>query len=271
MKRLATRTLATALFFSAAALPLAANAHDQWIVPSSTVLSGQSTWITVDAAVGNDKFYFDHAPMRLDNLAVTAPDGSAVPAENMNRGKLRSTFDVPLAQVGTYRIAVVNDGVFARWKEGGTPKRYFGKADGLAQAVPAQAQDLEVTQSLGRVETFVTVGKPSALKPSGKGLELQQVTHPNDLVSGEKATFELLLDGKPANEMPVMVVPGGSRYRDKTEEVKLQTDKDGRFAITWPHAGMYWLEASAEDKNVTVQQAAKRRLSYSATLEVLQP
>ena len=29
-----------------------------------------------------------------------------------------------------------------------------------------------MTQSAGRIETFVTVGKPSALKPIGKGLEL---------------------------------------------------------------------------------------------------
>jgi uncharacterized GH25 family protein len=272
MKRTAMKTLAAAaLLACTVALPLAANAHDQWIVPSSTVLSAQNNWITVDAAVGNDKFYFNHAPMRLDGLAVTAPDGAAVQAENINRGKLRSTFDLQLAQSGTYRVAVVNDGVFARWKENGTAKRYFGKAEGMAQAVPAQAQDLEVTQSLGRVETFVTVGKPSPVKITGKGLELQDVTHPNDLVSGEKATFQFLLDGKPAAALQVTVVPGGSRYRDKTGEMKLTADHDGRISITWPHAGMYWLEASAEDSKVTVAQANKRRLGYAATLEVLQP
>ena len=96
-------------------------------MPSSTVLSGADSWITVDAAVGNDKFHFNHAPLRLDGLAVTAPDGSAAEAENLNRGKLRSTFDLQLKQSGTYRVAVVNDGVFARWKEDGKPKRYFGK------------------------------------------------------------------------------------------------------------------------------------------------
>ena len=33
-------------------LPFASQAHDVWIVPSSTVLSGTDSWITVDAAVG---------------------------------------------------------------------------------------------------------------------------------------------------------------------------------------------------------------------------
>ena len=165
------------------------------------MLSGADSWITVDAAVGNDKFHFNHAPLRLDGLAVTAPDGSAAEAENLNRGKLRSTFDLQLKQSGTYRVAVVNDGVFARWKEDGKPKRYFGKPEGMAQAVPAKADELEVSQSLGRVETFVTAGKPSAVKPVGRGLELAPVTHPNDLYAGETATFQMLLDGQPAPDL----------------------------------------------------------------------
>ncbi|MCH1984964.1 DUF4198 domain-containing protein [Achromobacter xylosoxidans] len=260
--------LAAALALS---LPFAAQAHDVWMVPSSTVLSGTDSWITVDAAVGNDKFYFNHAPLRLDGLAVVAPDGSAADTENLNRGKLRSTFDLQLKQAGTYRIAVVNDGVFARWKEDGKPKRYFGKPEGLAQAVPANAADLEVTQSLGRVETFVTAGKPSAVKPVGRGLELAPVTHPNDLYAGEAASFQMLLDGKPAADLDVTIVPGGARYRDKVGEIAVKTDKDGKFSVKWPQPGLYWVEAGAEDAKVTVAQAKKRRLSYAGTVEVLQP
>jgi len=255
----------------ALSLPAVVHAHDVWLVPSSTVLSGAGNWITVDAAVGNDKFYFNHAPLRLDNLAIQAPDGQPAQAENVNRGKLRSTFDLQLGETGTYRIAVVNDGVFARWKQDGQPKRYFGKAEGLAAAVPAQAQELEVSQSLGRVETFATAGKPSAVKPAGKGLELAPVTHPNDLYAGEAATFQMLLDGKPAAGLAMTIVPGGSRYRDKVGEIEVQTDKDGKFQVTWPQPGLYWVEARAEDDKTSVPQAAKRRLSYVATLEVLQP
>ncbi|KRA02348.1 DUF4198 domain-containing protein [Achromobacter sp. Root565] len=252
-------------------LPFAAHAHDVWIVPSSTVLSGTDSWITVDAAVGNDKFYFNHAPLRLDGLTVTAPDGNAAEAENINRGKLRSTFDLQIKQAGTYRVAVVNDGVFARWKENGKNKRYFGKVEGMAQAVPAKADELEVSQSLGRVETFVTAGKPSALKPVGRGLELAPVTHPNDLFTDEAATFQMLLDGKPAADLEVNVVPGGSRYRDKVGEIQLKTDQDGKFSVKWPQPGLYWIEAGMEDAKVTVPQAKKRRLSYAGTVEVLQP
>ena len=61
------------------AAPVAANAHRQWLLPSATVLSGNDPWITVDAAVSNDLFYFDHMPMRLDAIAVIAPAGSRMP------------------------------------------------------------------------------------------------------------------------------------------------------------------------------------------------
>ena len=58
-----------------AALPLTASAHKAWLLPSQTVLAGNDPWISVDAAVSNDLFYFNHVPLRLDNLVIIAPDG----------------------------------------------------------------------------------------------------------------------------------------------------------------------------------------------------
>ena len=47
-----------------AIMPARLDAHRQWMLPSSTVLSGSDPWVTVDAAVSNELFYFDHVPMR---------------------------------------------------------------------------------------------------------------------------------------------------------------------------------------------------------------
>ena len=99
----------------AAALPFSAIAHKQWLVPSSTVLAGKDPWITVDAAVSNTLYFPDHVPMRLDNVVITAPDGTTSKPQNPATGKYRSVFDVQLEQQGTYRIANVNAGVSARW------------------------------------------------------------------------------------------------------------------------------------------------------------
>lgn len=255
----------------AAVLPFSALAHKAWLQPSQTVLAGERPWVTVDAAVSNDLFYFNHVPLRLDTLVITAPDGSAVQPQNPATGKYRSVFDVELAQTGTYRLALVNDGLFANWNENGQRKRWRGNAASFASEVPKDAKDLQVSQSLGRVETFVTNGAPSqtALKPSGRGLELVPVTHPNDLFAGEKATFKLHIDGKPAPGLEVEIVRGGTRYRNAQDELKLTTDAQGSFSVTWPEAGMYWLETTSEDAKTSLPQAKQRRLSYVATLEVL--
>jgi uncharacterized GH25 family protein len=258
-QRLAMRAAVLAL---AALAPLAAHAHRQWLLPSATVLSGNDAWVTVDAAVSNDLFYFEHVPMRLDNLVVTGPDGAAVKAENASTGKYRSTFDLHLTQPGTYRVAVINQGVFASWKEGGQTKRWRGTAEALASNVPANAQDLQVTEN---------AGKPSkqALSTTGRGLELAPITHPNDLVAGDTASFRLLLDGKPASNLKVEIVPGGIRYRDKLNDLSVTTDADGKFSVKWPAPGMYWMEADVRDDKTSVKQAKARRAAYAVTVEVL--
>ncbi|HET6388555.1 DUF4198 domain-containing protein [Hyphomicrobium sp.] len=259
-------TLALAL-----ALPVSAHAHRAWLLPSATVLSGNDAWVSVDAAVSNGLFNFEHQPLRLDNLVVTAPDGSTVNPQNPSTGKYRSTFDVHLANPGTYKLAVVSDGVSASYKDKGERKRWRGKAENLASEIPAGAEDLKVTQNLRRLETFVTAGKPNdvALKPSGQGLELIPVTHPNDLFAKSTATFILHIDGTPAADLKVAIARGGERYRTKPEEQTATTDKDGKFAVTWAEPGMYWIEAEATDGKATVKEAKERRLTYAATFEVL--
>jgi uncharacterized GH25 family protein len=84
-----------------------------------------------------------------------------------------------------------------------------------------------------------------------------------------EAKFRLLVDGKPAAGLEVEITRGGTRYRNAQEEIKVTTDANGEFAVTWPEAGMYWLETGSEDNKTSVPQANVRRLSYVATLEVL--
>jgi uncharacterized GH25 family protein len=252
-------------------LPFASQAHKAWLLPSSTV-STVNEWVTVDGAISNSLFYFDHAPMRLNNLAITAPDGSQLTPENALTGKYRSVFDLQLKQAGTYKVAVINNGLFANYEgEDGKRKRWRGTAEKFASEVPANARNLQVSESLGRIETFVTAGKPTetALKPANVGLELIPVTHPNDLYAGEASKFRFLVDGKPASNLDVTVQPGGTRYRNEQQEQQLKTDGNGELSVEWPTAGMYRLETSLQDQKTSVQQAKQRRLSYVATFEVL--
>ena len=262
-------TLALAAVLSL--LPLSAFAHKAWLLPSQTVIAGDKPVITVDAAVSNDLFYFNHVPLQTAGLVITAPDGSKVEAQNLATGKYRTVFDVAVEQQGTYRIAVVNSGLTASWKEGDQPKRWRGTAARFASEVPKDAKELQVMQAVGRIETFVTHGSPNdtALKTGGEGIELVPVTHPNDLFAGEEASFKLVLDGKPAAGLEIEIVRGGTRYRNAQDEIKVKTDAAGMFKVTWPEAGMYWLETVSQDGKTSVPQARQRRLSYVGTFEVL--
>ena len=229
-------------------LPASAQAHRQWMLPSATVLSGDDSWVTVDAAVSNDLFYFEHVPMRTDNIKATAPDGGEVTIENPATGKYRSTFDVHLTKQGTYRIASVSSGVMGSYTLNGKQERLprGTTKDTLAKAIPAGATDVQTAETSNRNEIFVTLGEPTTtiFTPTGVGIELVPVSHPNDLVAGEAASFQFLLDGKPASGLKVSVVPGGIRYRDSLDELELVTDQDGKLTVTWPTPGMYWLNAS---------------------------
>lgn len=266
----------TGALLAAALLPLAAHAHRAWIVPAATVLSSEDPWVTFDAAVSNDIFHTDHAPLRLEGVTATAPDGTQVPLQNANTGKYRSTFDLNLPQKGTYKIASFSSGLRARWEteEGerrGWPARgQQATPESFAKEVPKKAKNLEVSFGSRRLETFVTAGTPDTkvFKPTNQGLELVPVTHPNDLFAGEKAEFKFLIDGKPAVGAKVEVVPGGARYRNKQANINAETDKNGSISITWPQAGLYWISVSYED-NKAEKPAKKRTGSYVATFEVL--
>lgn len=252
--------------------PLTAQAHKAWVLPSATVIS-KDQWVTFDAAVSNDLFYFNHVPMRTENLVITGPDGKQIAAVNPYTGQYRSVFDLHATQNGTYRIAIVNNGLFANWEEAGQPKRWRGTVESFAKEVPADAAKLQVTQAANRLETFVTAGAPDAksLAATGVGLELIPITHPNDLYSGEETSFRFNIDGQPAADLAVTVIAGGSRYRDQPEEQQLKTDAEGVLKITWPHAGMYWLTASIQDDKAAIKPATSRRAGYTATFEVLNP
>jgi hypothetical protein len=251
------------------AQPMSAEAHRAWLAPTSTVLSGADAWVGFDAGMSNGVFIPDHAAMNLAGLVITAPDGSTAQPENMVRARYRSSFDLHLTQPGTWKVANVTSGVTATYRENGEEKRWRGLAAEFPGAIPAGATDVVATRTSSRVETFVTLGAPTdtVFSNPADGLVLIPVTHPNDLVSGEAATFRLSIDGLPASGVEVTVARGGARYRDNPEEMTVTTGADGAFTVTWPEPGMYWLNASVRTpaQGETIAAAAQ----YVAVMEVL--
>lgn len=252
-----------------AVAPVTSFAARAWLLPSQTIVARSGGWVTFDAANSDDLFSFNQGAMPVDSLGVSGGDGAVVAPQNVARGKTRSSFDLELRAPGTYRVAIAGDMVMARWEEDGKPKRWRGTPAEMANNIPANVARLEVEQMQRRVETFVTVGSPTDVKAVGTGLELVPVRHPNDLYAGEPAKFRFLLDGKPAKDLSVAIIAGGTRYRDSPAALELKTDAEGMITVTWPATGLYWLDAEVKDENATVPGVKKRTAAYNTTLEVL--
>ena len=278
MKTNVARLLAAVALFS---IPAALSAHRMWLLPSGTVFSGSDAWVTVDAAVSNDLFYADHQPGRLEPMTVTQPDGTPGRLQNGSTGRYRSTFDVQLDKPGTWKIGSVMSGVMGSFKDNGVEKRIGRRGPPQPGApapltindIPAGATDVKVTETLGRNEIFVTAGEPTrtVFAATGKGLEIDPITHPDELVAGEHARFRFLIDGKPAAGIKATLVPGGKRYRNAEGASEVVADAQGVLTLNWPNAGMYWLNATATDTKTSNPKATERRLSYTTTLEVMTP
>lgn len=257
-------------------LPLSAEAHRVWLLPNSTIISsGTDAWVSVDAAASNDIFHADHAPMPVNYVEVVGPDNKTIPLHNIYSGKFRSSFEFPLVNKGTYKVAMAANGIMATWETASGEHKMWpyrgAKADPAEfdKAVPKQAKNLEVSEFYRRVETYVTSGAPDTqvFKPSKTGLELVPVTHPNDLYVGEAARFRFLMNGKAAAGIQVSVIPDAMRYRSDQGEIQLTSDSNGEVSITWPRAGMFWLSAEYQD-NKAKKPASIRVASYALTLEV---
>jgi uncharacterized GH25 family protein len=274
---------ALALATAALLLPLGAHAHRTWLLPNATVVDGNNASVTVDGAVSEDLFEYDTNALQLDALTITAPDGTTITErDSRSQQRRRTSFEVKLAQKGTYRIAGITESVMGSYKLGSETKRFRGAAESYAKDIPADATDVQVTRSHARVETFVSYDKSDAAPATtGVGLELVPLTAPTDLSSGDTTKFRLLLDGKPLANNDVTLVRGGGRYRYKLGDFGVKTDAQGEFSVKWEEAGRYWLGASWPARGAggpgaggpgaaPAQPAApQRRVSYSGTFEVL--
>lgn len=139
--------------------------------------------------------------------------------------------------------------------------------------IPAGATDVHLVESQMANYIFVTADAPTrtVFDTSGKGLQLDPVTHPDALVADEEGQFRFLVDGKPAAGVKVTVIPGEKKFREQEDAQELTTGPDGLVRIKWTVAGMYWISASLTDNHPSEPRASERRMSYTMTVEVPAP
>lgn len=278
------------------------SAHSRWVIPSHTVLSGElPEYVSFDFSVSNDIFHPDNAyggvpienvgkPQKEDSkalsprevmmrqmmastkLAVQTPDGKtddSTPVVNVGR---KSVSGYKFDQSGTYRVSVEQNPIYfiSFEHEDGSPGREFGKLSEKKASLPKGAKNIKGAKLINRVETYITRHQATQknIQPTNKGLELKFDTHPNDLFAGEKFVASLLLNGKPVEQgMEVLVIRGGTRYRNDRNVNTITTDAKGKIEVEWDSAGMYLLESSAMQKVKNAEYHAEMFGLY-VTLEV---
>ncbi|MDF1812843.1 MAG: DUF4198 domain-containing protein [Verrucomicrobiales bacterium] len=260
-------------------------AHRQWLLPSSTVLSGDSAWVTFDSVRSNNIFFANHSAPALDSVTVTGPDGETVEIHNGIEGEIRTVFDVELTKQGTYLVSSGHKGFRAFWMEGEERRRWAGtEVEFISQGLK-EKKDLRLSFSHSPVVSYVTLGAPSTkvLEPKGECIEIIfEETHPNDLYEAETSNFIVHRYGVPAEGLEVRIVKGGDRYRNDAGETVFKTGRDGRFSYVWPAAGAYWMNISpprpprsegGSDRSAGGESLDgipyRRSVSLTATLEVL--
>ncbi|BFM13059.1 DUF4198 domain-containing protein [Simiduia litorea] len=251
----------------------AAHAHKRWLLPTDFSLS-DAEWISVDYTASNNVFYVDKA-MPLDDISVFSPSGKSEALVNPVQAKRRSSFELQIKDQGTYRITSGGKPMyFVAYTVLGSKevKRARGPLDKLTRELPKDAKDVKYMASISRIETYVSLGQPTSAKldQPEPGISLHIIDHPNALYADESAQFQFLMDGTPAKNLTVSVLPEGTRYRDQQAEKTYTTDADGKVSIAWQGAGRYLIEANVETASKD-KKLAKVMYSYYLTLDVLKP
>jgi hypothetical protein len=279
--------LALAILSLASYVPLA-NAHARWLLPSQTNFSGAAPqWVNIDGSLSEDVFVAERplgnsmpnangSTEPAPTLVITLPSGQTDTSTKLLDLGRKSVLASQLTTNGTYRFSLLPaDSYMGSFTAAdGKPQRLRGTLAEIISKIPADAQNVKVSQTQSRIETYVSLNAPdtTALKSTGQGLELSTgSTHPNDLYVDEPSRFAFTVNCKPAPAgVKIKLTPEGTHFRNQRETQLLQTDKTGVVTVKWPKAGRYLLEAEATQAGKE-QGVNEIRSILTLTLEVNNP
>lgn len=281
MRKTAIAAFTAGLFVAGSAL-----AHTPYLKP--TTFAPDRGFVTVEAALAETGFFIPDFPIRqAGDYWTTGDSGEPVKATSVTMLKEFAAVEVELPANGTYRISTGEragrsskwariDGTWKMVRPAGAPAgppRGGGGGDGPSRSVaeadvPAGAETMTSTSYM-RADTYVTRGAPNkgALKPTGKGLEVEPVTHPNEAFAGEAFKFRMLIDGKPLAH-DFAIARGGDAYAEKRFSYSGKTDAKGEAAVTFKDPGAYVLEIHYPVRTEGNPNPVERSAIYTMTFEV---
>jgi len=241
----------------------AASAHMPYVLPTLFDV-GKGDHITVQSAFAEDIFVPEVA-MRDAPFHLIGPDGSDLPAGPVTHLRDLSIFEANTPADGTYRVTT--------GQRAGRKGKMFRVGDkweirGEGGAPPAGGEQVEV-QSMTLADAYVTRGQLSqaALKPIGKALEIQAITHPNGIAAGSDASFVLLFDGKPLADGEITVFRSAGTYDGRKILAQLKSDKSGRFSVKPEDAGTYLILVRHRGAAPAGAETPYRSYTYTLTFD----
>ena len=234
-----------------------------YVLPTQFDL-GKADHVTVQSAFAEDAF-FPEVAMRDAPFHLVGPDGKQLAAGPVTHLRDISMFEAAIPSDGTYRVT-------SGQRAGRKAKMFKAGSDwkmrGEGGEPPAGAVEVDV-QSMTLAEAYVTRGQPTqgALKPIGKALEIQVMSHPNAIVAGTDASFTLLFDGKPLVGADIALFRSAGLYDGRKVAAQVKSGADGRFTLKPQDAGTYLILVRHRSAAPAGSETPYRSYTYSLAFD----
>lgn len=251
------KILIAATLFAAAASPAAA--YTGFLLPQDFWPTGGTASVQASYAT---QFFTPSVALGGD-FQVVDPNGAAGILSGVEVGANATSLSVDTAAAGTY-LLTTGEQLGRVTTLVATPDGQW-RPLGQGETAPAGAQT-NTLQTVTVSSVYLTRGTPNRTAvdhPVGR-LALHPITDPNQIVQASGFQVELLFDGQPFPNMPVVVY--GANDPDTKLDRFVVTGADGRANITFAQPGQYVL-AVRHRANAPAGSAANVQ-SYTTTLTI---
>jgi len=237
-----------------------AAAYTSYILPAEFVPRGD---VAIQAAFANT-FFTPEIALPAD-MTMIRPDGSNGSFTRVEINGPQTALTLNTNQFGTYRITTgerLGPVVNLVEHEGGW--RQLGQGE----TAPEGAQTTTL-QTVTNAEAYVSRGAPTRAvvdAPSG-ALALRPVTHPNQILASSGFEVELLFNGQPFVNMPVVLYAQGDADTDL--DTFFVTNEQGRATIALPGPGRYVIAVRHRGDAPAGSPAQVRSYTTTLTFEAL--
>jgi hypothetical protein len=249
----------------AAALTVAmagtASAYTSYLMPEDFWPDRRS--VTLQAAYATS--FFTPAVAMASEFAVVMPDGSGGIYSQIEVAGESTTLRSPLPEAGTYRFTTGEQvgrvatmvGVDGGWRE---------LRDGETAPEGAQVTTL---QTVTMADAYVTLGEPTrgAVDNQTGRLALRPVTHPNQILVSDGFQIQLLFDGAPFPNMPIVLYNAGDPETDLSQY--FVTDPNGVATLVLDAPGHYMATVRHRAAAPPGSAAAVQSYTTSLTFEAM--